>query len=92
LHGVGVYTWPDGKSYSGQYDTDRKHGYGTYILKDGRKYEGWWMNGKQQGLGTFHFKDSKNLLDLLTLYTRKNTITCNEERSLGRRKQTDVDY
>ena len=46
MHGNGKQTWPDGRSYNGQYDHDKKQGLGTFVWPDGRKYHGAWENGK----------------------------------------------
>jgi hypothetical protein len=46
LHGQGVYTWPDGRSYVGEYRLDKKHGVGIYSWPDGKKYDGQWSDGK----------------------------------------------
>ena len=40
MHGEGIYTWPDGRKYLGEYSRDKKEGYGTYYWPDGRCYEG----------------------------------------------------
>lgn len=50
---MGIYKWPDGKEYQGEYISDKKDGFGSYKLEDERKYLGWWKHGKQHGLGTF---------------------------------------
>ncbi len=46
MHGKGKITWPDGKSYTGDYEDDKKHGEGIFEWPDGRKYIGSWKNGK----------------------------------------------
>lgn len=46
MHGKGKIIWPDGKSYVGDYEDDKKHGEGTFEWPDGRKYIGSWKNGK----------------------------------------------
>ena len=46
MHGFGVYSWPDGRKYEGNYFMDKKHGFGVFVYTDGSKYEGYWMNGK----------------------------------------------
>jgi hypothetical protein len=53
MHGLGIYTYPDGVIYEGQFNKDKKTGYGVYIWNDGRIYEGWWYGGKQHGLGIY---------------------------------------
>jgi len=40
MHGVGKYVWPDGRSYDGNYENDKKHGHGVYTWSDGRQYSG----------------------------------------------------
>jgi len=54
MHGKGVFNWPDGKKYDGEYLQDKKHGYGIfswYIISflicrpDGKIYKGMWANG-----------------------------------------------
>ena len=31
MHGVGVFTWPDGRVYDGEYFDDKKQGRGVFI-------------------------------------------------------------
>lgn len=40
MNGKGLYKWPDGKYYLGEFKNDKKDGYGTYVWADGKKYEG----------------------------------------------------
>jgi hypothetical protein len=51
MHGSGVFTWPDGRKYDGEYYDDMKSGKGIFYWPDGRKYNGEWKNGKQHGVG-----------------------------------------
>jgi len=46
MHGKGRQTWPDGRSYEGEFINDTKEGYGIYRWADGRIYEGKWLKGK----------------------------------------------
>jgi len=46
MHGQGLYKWPDGRWYDGNYVDDKKDGYGVYTYPDGRSYKGQWKNGK----------------------------------------------
>ena len=46
LDGKGIYYWPDGRRYDGDYENDKKHGFGAYYWPDGKAYEGHWVNGK----------------------------------------------
>jgi len=40
IEGVGTFTWPDGRSYNGEWKDNMMHGQGTYTWMDGRKYIG----------------------------------------------------
>ena len=51
MNGKGIFTWPDGKTYSGSYLDDKKHGYGTFVWPSGKAFEGYWKDGVQDGLG-----------------------------------------
>ena len=51
MKGYGVFIWPNGRKYKGEYVDDKKEGYGTYYWPDGRIYEGMWKNGYQNGEG-----------------------------------------
>ena len=42
MHGSGVFIWPDGRKYIGDYQTDQKHGQGKFIWADGKKFNGGW--------------------------------------------------
>jgi len=51
IHGCGKYSWPDGRTFCGQYADDQKQGFGIFTWKDGRRFEGFWHQGKQHGWG-----------------------------------------
>ena len=53
MEGYGVFSWPDGRKYEGEYIDDKKEGNGIFYWPDGRKYEGQWSNGKQHGIGIY---------------------------------------
>ncbi|MFN9905335.1 MAG: membrane-binding protein, partial [bacterium] len=36
MEGRGVFTWPDGRKYEGEYLDDKKEGKGTFYWPDGR--------------------------------------------------------
>ena len=59
MYGHGVFTWPDGRKYQGDYKDDKKDGYGLFEWPDGRKYKGYWSNGKQNGQGEFFNAQTK---------------------------------
>ena len=48
----GVYLWPDGAKYLGEYTNGKKHGQGTFTFPDGTKYAGEYKDGIQNGHGT----------------------------------------
>lgn len=57
MEGKGVYTWPTGKVYEGDFKNDKKEGFGKFTWPDGRVYEGGWKNSKQDGEGKFTGKN-----------------------------------
>jgi hypothetical protein len=58
MDGKGVFIWPDGRKYEGEYKDDKKEGYGEFEWDGGKKYKGYWKNGKQHGEGILY--NSKN--------------------------------
>lgn len=36
MHGKGIFKWPDGRVYEGDYMNDKKHGFGRVWWADGR--------------------------------------------------------
>lgn len=51
MHGNGAFTWPDGRSYYGEFSNGLKHGQGKFTSKNGIVYDGAWQEGKQNGKG-----------------------------------------
>ena len=49
MQGRGIFKWPDGRIYEGEYWNDKKHGKGRIISSHGRSKEGIWINGKYVG-------------------------------------------
>lgn len=39
MNGKGVFTWPDGRMYIGEYKDDKKQGRGEFIWPDKRRYK-----------------------------------------------------
>ena len=54
MEGKGIFTWPDGRRYEGEYRNDKKEGFGTFYWNDGKIYKGNWKKGKQCGEGEFY--------------------------------------
>ena len=48
-HGDGVYRWPDGSAYVGQYEADQRQGTGSMMDMDGSSYKGQWCMDKKHG-------------------------------------------
>jgi len=45
MHGKGIFTWPSGERYEGEYYEDQKHGEGRLTYSDGSYYQGEWRGG-----------------------------------------------
>lgn len=52
-NGPGIYAWPNGANYTGNFLNGKFHGQGTYSWADGKKYTGGFKNDKRNGLGTY---------------------------------------
>ena len=48
---AGVFRWPDGSSYDGEWRQDQPHGRGVSRLADGSVYVGGWAGGQRHGRG-----------------------------------------
>lgn len=59
MEGKGIFKWPDGRTYNGDYLNDQKHGYGEFTWPDGRYYKGYWKEGKQHGKGVMKTADKE---------------------------------
>lgn len=53
MNGKGMFVWPDGRRFRGQYKKDKKEGYGVFEHTNGNKYVGNWQDGLQHGSGVF---------------------------------------
>ncbi len=45
--GFGVFTWPDGRKYTGEWKNGKQHGIGKYLGSSGQEREGRWKKGKR---------------------------------------------
>ena len=45
--GVGIFFWPDGRVYEGQWKDGKQNGYGRYLNQDKEEKYGFWVNGKR---------------------------------------------
>lgn len=56
-NGQGVYRFPDGSEYSGEFRNAKMHGQGTYVYAGrGEKYVGEWRNSVIEGQGTYYYR------------------------------------
>lgn len=53
FHGTGVFTWPDGVQFDGDFVHGTMNGRGVYKWPDGSTYDGKIQNGKRHGEGVF---------------------------------------
>ncbi|MBQ7974022.1 MAG: hypothetical protein IJ295_03670, partial [Clostridia bacterium] len=47
--------YPNGDTYSGQVEDNKKHGIGAYTFKSGARYEGQFEDDQKQGRGLYYF-------------------------------------
>ncbi len=55
----GIYHFPEGGSYEGEWQNDKRNGRGTYKYKNGQVYVGTWLNDKRHGQGTYTFPNGE---------------------------------
>ena len=56
-NGTGIYIYPSGAKYIGQFKNGEIHGTGACYYTDGKKYQGGWVNRYPEGRGTMTFAD-----------------------------------
>lgn len=52
-------TWPDTKSYDGEFVNNLMHGYGLFLWPNGNRYEGNFTDDKKNGKGCFTWPDGR---------------------------------
>ena len=57
----GVYTYPDGTRYEGEWKNGKRYGQGIQIKPDGRKHIGEWKDGRRHGPGVEIHPDGTKL-------------------------------
>jgi hypothetical protein len=45
-HGKGLFKWPDGRKYNGNWENGKQHGQGVYWDRRGRRHDKQWRNGE----------------------------------------------
>ncbi len=58
-NGTGIYLYPSGAKYIGQFKDSEIHGVGTCHYTDGSKYQGQWKHRYPEGRGTKTFPDGR---------------------------------
>ena len=58
-NGQGIFTFPDGAKYAGEFWEGTLSGQGTLVLPNGNKYVGEFKDGKYNGQGTFSYPDGR---------------------------------
>ncbi len=57
-NGEGLFAYPDGSKYEGQFRNGKPDGWGTFTNPMGEKYVGTFRQGLRHGKGTLYFSDS----------------------------------
>ena len=55
-------TWPDGRTYRGDWLNGQPHGQGEDILPDGEHYDGDWRQGRRHGHGRLTLRDGSSFV------------------------------
>lgn len=58
-HGHGMYRWPNGRTYVGEWLENQMHGYGVESWPNGSRYEGQFRTNRRHGQGTFTWVDRR---------------------------------
>ena len=57
LHGQGIYRWPDGRQYRGEFQNGVKTGVGELTWANGNRYIGMFAADDRSGLGVHYWRD-----------------------------------
>ena len=92
MHGKGLYKWPDGGEYYGDYVNNIKEGNGRFKWVNGKIFEGQFKKGRPDGLGKLitgnkevnvEFKDGKLVTNIKEMIMKdkekENKIKNNED-------------
>ena len=61
-HGHGLYRWPNGRTYVGDWHENQMHGDGIESWPNGSKYQGQFKANKRHGHGTFNWPDGRQYI------------------------------
>jgi hypothetical protein len=59
MDGKGLFQWPDGRVYFGQFRAGQKQGKGMYMWPNGQYYEGDFKEDECNGMATLYYPDGK---------------------------------
>lgn len=61
VDGSGIFAYPDGSKYDGQFDKNKPNGWGTFFYPDKSRYVGTFKSGQPNGKGTLYQNDGNKL-------------------------------
>ena len=57
MNGKGLYKWPEGSQFEGEYKDNLREGKGKFTWKNGICFEGYFSNGKPCGKGKMIYEN-----------------------------------
>ena len=75
MHGRGIYKWPDGGEYEGEYIHNIKEGQGVFKWASGRIFKGPFVNGKPHGKGVLTIDNTNYDVEFIEGKLKKNEST-----------------
>ena len=58
-HGRGIFTWPDGSKYEGDFKQGFRTGNGTTYFPEEDIYVGEFLNGEMHGIGIYNYENGR---------------------------------
>lgn len=85
MDGKGLYKWPDGGEYYGDYKNNIKEGLGKFKWANGKIYEGPFKDGKPHGFGKLYINDTKFDVEF-----REGKLFNNKEKGSSMKSNSEV--
>ena len=85
MHGKGVYKWPEGGEYDGEYVNGIKEGKGIFTWEDGRIFKGPFTKGKPNGKGILIINDIE-----LEVEFNKGKILGNVKEMIAQQRKKNI--
>ena len=57
MNGNGIYEWPNGRTYEGEYINGIKEGKGIFKWSNGKIFDGYFKNGNPDGNGILKYNN-----------------------------------